>query len=139
MPFFLTELSIFVIVLLLLVVLFIFMGVKQVPQGMEFTVERFGKYTKTLGPGLNLIVPFVDRIGARVNMREQVLDVQQQEVITKDNAQVTAGDGVVFFQVLDAAKASHEVNDLQRDLKPDHDEYSDRDGVNGFGHGAVRA
>ena len=113
MPFFLTELSIFVIVLLLLVVLFIFMGVKQVPQGMEFTVERFGKYTKTLGPGLNLIVPFVDRIGARVNMREQVLDVQQQEVITKDNAQVTA-DGVVFFQVLDAAKASYEVNDLQR-------------------------
>ena len=113
MPFFLTELSIFVIVLLLLVVLAIFMGVKQVPQGMEFTVERFGKYTKTLGPGLNLIVPFVDRIGARVNMREQVLDVQQQEVITKDNAQVTA-DGVVFFQVLDAAKASYEVNDLQR-------------------------
>ena len=113
MPFFLTELSVFVIVLLLLVVLAIFMGVKQVPQGMEFTVERFGKYTKTLGPGLNLIVPFVDRIGARVNMREQVLDVQQQEVITKDNAQVTA-DGVVFFQVLDAAKASYEVNDLQR-------------------------
>ena len=113
MPFFLTELSIFVIVLLLLVVLAIFMGVKQVPQGMEFTVERFGKYTKTLGPGLNLIVPFVDRIGAKVNMREQVLDVQQQEVITKDNAQVTA-DGVVFFQVLDAAKASYEVNDLQR-------------------------
>ena len=92
--------------------LFIF-GVKQVPQGMEFTVERFGKYTKTLGPGLNLIVPLVVGLGARVNMREQVFDVEQQEVITKDNAQVTA-DGVVFFQVLDAAKASYEVNDLQR-------------------------
>ena len=71
MLFFLTDLSIFVIVLLL-VVLAIFMGVKQVPQGMEFTVERFGKYTKTLRLGLNLIVPFVDRIGARENMREQV-------------------------------------------------------------------
>ena len=139
MPFFLTELSIFVIVLLLLVVLAIFMGVKQVPQGMEFTVERFGKYTKTLGPGLNLIVPFVDRIGARVNMREQVLDVQQQEVITKDNAQVDGG----WCRILPSLRCSEGIirseRSSARDLKPDHDEYSDRDGVNGFGHGAVRA
>jgi len=84
-----------------------------VPQGEEFTVERFGRYTKTLVPGLNLIVPFVDRVRARMNMREQVLDVQSQEVITKDNAMVTA-DGVVFFQIIDAAKAAYEVNDLER-------------------------
>ena len=89
------------------------MGVKQVPQGTHYTVERFGRYTKTLRPGLNLIIPFVDRIGSKMNMREQVLDVPQQEVITKDNAMVRA-DGVVFFQVLDAAKSIYEVNDLER-------------------------
>ena len=109
----LTELSIFVVVFMVLAIIIILMGVKQVPQGEQFTVERFGRYTKTLLPGLNLIVPFVDRIGARMNMREQVLAVQKQEVITKDNAMVTA-DGVVFYQVLDAAKASYEVNDLNR-------------------------
>ncbi len=113
MAFMFDELAIFVIVFLFLVVLVIFMGVKTVPQGEEFTVERFGRYTKTLNPGLNLIVPFVDRVGSRMNMREQVLDVQSQEVITKDNAMVTA-DGVVFFQVIDAAKAAYEVNDLER-------------------------
>ena len=113
MEFLFDEVSIFVILFLFLTVLVIFMGVKQVPQGEEYTVERFGRYTKTLHPGLNLIVPFVDRIGARMNMREQVLDVQSQEVITKDNAMVTA-DGVVFFQVIDAAKAAYEVNDLER-------------------------
>lgn len=112
MPFF-DGLSVFVIVFLVLALLMIFMGVKQVPQGIEMTIERFGRYTKTLSPGLNLIVPFVDRVGAKMNMREQVLDVQSQEVITKDNAQVTA-DGVVFFQVIDAAKAAYEVNDLER-------------------------
>ena len=113
MAFMFDELAIFVIVFLFLAVLIIFMGVKTVPQGEEFTVERFGRYTKTLVPGLNLIVPFVDRVRARMNMREQVLDVQSQEVITKDNAMVTA-DGVVFFQIIDAAKAAYEVNDLER-------------------------
>jgi regulator of protease activity HflC (stomatin/prohibitin superfamily) len=113
MPILYDELAIFVIVILVLAILVIFMGVKQVPQGSEFTVERFGRYTQTLTPGLNLIVPFVDRVGARMNMREQVLDVYSQEVITKDNAMVTA-DGVVFFQVIDAAKAAYEVNDLER-------------------------
>ncbi len=75
------------------------------------TVERFGRYTRSLGPGLSLIVPFVDRIGARMNMMEQVLDVPEQEVITRDNAMVTV-DGVVFYQVLDAAKAAYEVTGL---------------------------
>jgi regulator of protease activity HflC (stomatin/prohibitin superfamily) len=107
------ELAIFVLVFLALAVLIIFMGIKQVPQGEEYTVERFGRYTKTLSPGLHVIIPFVDRVGARMNMREQVLDVQSQEVITKDNAMVTA-DGVVFFQVINAARAAYEVNDLER-------------------------
>ncbi len=105
--------AIFVFVALLLALILVFLGVKSVAQGMEFTVERFGKYTRTLRPGLHLIVPMVDRIGMKMNMRETVLDVQSQEVITRDNAMVTA-DGVVFFQVLDAAKAAYEVNDLER-------------------------
>ena len=100
------------IVVAALVIFVIFAGVKTVPQGYNYTVERFQKYTRTLRPGLTLIIPFIDRIGRRMNMMEQVLDVPTQEVITKDNAMVTV-DGVVFFQVIDAAKASYEVNDLQ--------------------------
>ena len=87
-------------------------GVKTVPQGMEYTVERFGRYTHTLKPGLSLIIPFIDTIGAKVNMMEQVLDVPSQEVITKDNAMVRV-DGVVFFQVLDAKRAVYEVRQLK--------------------------
>ena len=102
----------FVIVIAVLAVLIIFKGVKQVPQGMEYTVERFGRYTKTLNPGLNLIVPIVDSIGAKVSMMETVLDVPSQEVITKDNALVKV-DGVVFYQILDAAKAAYEVRGLE--------------------------
>jgi len=101
----------FVIALVLLVVVLVFLGVKTVPQGLEFTVERFGKYTRTLTPGLHLIVPFIDSIGARLDMREQVVDVPTQEVITKDNAMITA-DGVVYYQILDAAKAAYEVANL---------------------------
>lgn len=100
-------------VLAFLVILVIFAGVKQIPQGFNYTVERFGRYTKTLKPGLNIIVPFVDRIGAKLNMMEQVLDVPTQEVITKDNATISA-DGVTFFQILDAARAAYEVRDLER-------------------------
>jgi regulator of protease activity HflC (stomatin/prohibitin superfamily) len=103
----------FVIVFVALCVLLIFKGVKSVPQGYEFTVENFGKYTKTLSPGLHFIVPFVEAIGARLNMMETVLDVPSQEVITKDNALVQV-DGVVFYQVLNAAKAAYEVRELER-------------------------
>jgi regulator of protease activity HflC (stomatin/prohibitin superfamily) len=104
--------SIFIIAGVVVVILAVAMSVRSVPQGMEYTVERFGRYTHTLRPGLNIIVPFVDRIGAKMNMMEQVLDVPRQEVITKDNAQVSV-DGVVFYQVLDAAKATYEVSRLQ--------------------------
>jgi regulator of protease activity HflC (stomatin/prohibitin superfamily) len=104
--------SIFTIAAIVVVFLAVAMSVRSVPQGMEYTVERFGRYTHTLRPGLNIIVPFVDRIGAKMNMMEQVLDVPRQEVITKDNAQVSV-DGVVFYQVLDAAKATYEVSRLQ--------------------------
>lgn len=100
-------------VLAFLVILVIFAGVKQIPQGFNHTVERFGRYTKTLKPGLNIIVPFVDRIGAKLNMMEQVLDVPTQEVITKDNATISA-DGVTFYQILDASRAAYEVRDLER-------------------------
>ena len=102
----------FVIFLFVLAVVLVILSVKSVPQGMEFTVERFGRYTRTLEPGLAFIAPIVDRIGARMNMMEQVLDVPSQEVITKDNAMVRA-DGVVFYQVLDAAKAAYEVSQLK--------------------------
>ena len=103
--------TLLVLVILVVAVVLVLMGVRSVPQGTELTVERFGRYTRTLGPGLSLIVPFIDRIGARMNMMEQVLDVPEQEVITRDNAMVKV-DGVVFFQVLDAAKAAYEVTGL---------------------------
>ena len=105
--------DIFLVALLAISILIIFMGVKTVPQGNEFTVERFGKYIRTLKPGLNIIIPFVDSIGSQLNMMEQVLDVPSQEVITADNAMVTV-DGVVFFQILDSANAAYEVRNLYR-------------------------
>jgi regulator of protease activity HflC (stomatin/prohibitin superfamily) len=105
--------DIFVIVLVVVGILTLFSGVKTVSQGYNWTVERFGKYTRTLSPGLNLIVPYFDRIGRKMNMMEQVIDIPQQEVITKDNATVTV-DGVAFYQVYDAAKASYEVSKLDQ-------------------------
>lgn len=103
--------TVLVLAVVALGVLTVALGVKVVPQGYEYTVERFGKYTRTLLPGLHLIVPLVDRVGRSLNMMEQVLDVPRQEIITRDNAMVTV-DGVVFHQVLDAARAAYEVANL---------------------------
>ncbi len=103
----------FALIVFLLVVMLIVMGVKTVPQGYNWTVERFGRYRQTLGPGLKIIIPFIDAVGARLNMMEQVVDIPSQEVISRDNAMVRV-DGVVFFQIVDAAKSAYEVANLER-------------------------
>src|SRR5262245_26587915 len=105
--------DVFAVVFVVLAIITLFAGVKTVPQGYNWTVERFGKYTRTLQPGLTIIVPFFDRVGRKINVMEQVIDIPQQDVISKDNATVTV-DGLAFFQVFDAAKASYEVADLHQ-------------------------
>ena len=107
-----TGFDLFIPVLVILVLLVLFAGIKTVPQGYNYTVERFGRYTRTLTPGLNIIIPFIDRLGAKMNMMEQVLDVPTQEVITKDNALVSV-DGVAFYQVLNAPQAAYQVSGLE--------------------------
>ena len=103
---------IWAVILAVLAVVVVRKSVIIVTQGFEFTVERFGRYSTTFSPGFHIMIPFVNRIGQRVNMMEQVLDVPSQEVISKDNAVLTV-DGVVFYQVLDAAKAAYEVYRLE--------------------------
>lgn len=100
------------IAILAFAIILILTMVKSVPQGENWTVERFGRFTRTLDPGLRFIVPLIDRVGSRINMMETVLDINQQEVITRDNAMVVA-DAVTFYQVVDAAKAAYEVRDLE--------------------------
>ncbi|MEE9346390.1 MAG: SPFH domain-containing protein [Methylococcales bacterium] len=108
-----TDFGMISVALLLFTILLIFRGIQTVPQGMEYTVERLGKYVKTLSPGFHIINPFLSKIGRKVNKMEQVLDVPFQEIITRDNVMVRV-DGVMLFQILNAAKAAYVVNDLNR-------------------------
>lgn len=103
--------SVVFIAIVLLAIITVFMMAKQVPQGFEYTLERFGKFSRVLRPGLRLIIPYIDRIGHKINMMEQVMELASQEVITRDNAVVKV-DGVVFYQVIDAVKSAYEVNNL---------------------------
>jgi regulator of protease activity HflC (stomatin/prohibitin superfamily) len=108
-----TDFGMISVALLFFTILLIFRGIQTVPQGMEYTVERLGKYVKTLSPGFHIINPFLSKIGRKVNKMEQVLDVPFQEIITRDNVMVRV-DGVMLFQILNTARAAYVVNDLNR-------------------------
>lgn len=111
----LESLGITATTIFIFVVILLWMMVKSVPQGEEWTVERFGRYTRTLKPGLRFLIPVMDKVGTKINMMETVLDIDSQEVITRDNAMVVT-DAVTFYQVVDASSAAYEVRDLYRAL-----------------------
>ena len=104
--------EIFVVLVVVLALVVLWTTVKIVPQGFNYTIETFGRYTRTLTPGLHILIPVMERIGAKMNMKEQVIDIPSQDIITKDNAMVTV-DGVNFYQVLNAGKAAYEVDQLR--------------------------
>ena len=106
----------FVVIAVIFVMWFLASAIKMVSQGYEYTVESFGKYTKTLQPGLHLLIPFVEKVSAKVNKMEQVLDIPSQDIISKDNAMVRV-DGVVFYQVMDAESATYRVRNLNRAIE----------------------
>ncbi|MEO1719240.1 MAG: SPFH domain-containing protein [Pseudomonadota bacterium] len=111
----LSGFGLFGLILVGLAIATLYATVKIVPQGYKYTVERFGRYTKTLSPGLHILIPGVERVAYRMNLKEQVMDIPGQDIITRDNAMVRV-DGVNFFQVLDAAKAAYEVDDLVQSI-----------------------
>jgi regulator of protease activity HflC (stomatin/prohibitin superfamily) len=112
----LTPFGAFALLLALFALVLVFRAVRTVPQGEEWTVERFGRYTRTLSPGLHILIPLVEGVGNKINMMETVLDIGALEVITRDNARVTA-DAIAFYQVVDAAAAAYEVRNLERALE----------------------
>ena len=123
--------SIFALIVVAFVLLTTLMGVRKVPQGYNYTVERFGRYHKTLTPGLGLILPYIDAIGRKLNVMEQVLDVPKQEIITRDNATV-AVDGVAFYQVLDARRALlRDCQSAAGSTQSGDDQYTHGHGLNG--------
>ncbi|MBE9563047.1 MAG: SPFH/Band 7/PHB domain protein [Proteobacteria bacterium] len=109
------DFTVFAVIFLAMVIVLVFLGVKSVPQGQQWTVERFGKYIKTLDPGLHIIIPAIDVVSERLSMMEEVMDIPAQNVITKDNAMINA-DGVVFYQIINAAQAAYQIKDLDKAL-----------------------
>ncbi len=109
------EVGVVGVLLILLAIAALWSTVKVVPQGYNYTVENFGRYTRTLSPGLHILIPVMERVGYRMNMKEQVLDIPSQDVITRDNAMVRV-DGVTFFQILNAARAAYEVDMLEHSI-----------------------